>query len=502
MSRGESSSAAFVASVEQMPDPIVLHRNGVFVLVNPAFLALLGYERADQIIGRPLLDVVHPDDRGYVYGQLAMPHGEREGNVTKEHRILRRDGRTIPVEVIMVPVVHQGEVTRLAFVRDLSIRRKLEAQLLAADRMASLGRLAASIGHEINNPLAYALGAIELADRAVREVASRAPAEADRLVPLLATARSGVERIHAIVRNMKALSGGVSDRQTPLDVTRVLDQCAAMADGELRPKARLVKRYEPVPDVLANEAGLGQVFLNLLINAAQAIAEGDPEGNEVALVVRQAPGGDVVVEVRDTGTGIADEARERLFEPFFTTKGGRSGTGLGLSISHHIVTSLGGSLCCEPNVPRGSCFRVTLRASVQPRPASEPVGVDSMPIRPGRVLVVDDEPLLAKVIARWLGRHRVTTAGGAREALALLRSGPSFDVILCDLQMEDLSGMDLHLQLMEEYPALARRTVFMTGGATSARAREFLAMTRWPVLEKPFTRSALERAVSEVLLDV
>jgi CheY-like chemotaxis protein len=118
------------------------------------------------------------------------------------------------------------------------------------------------------------------------------------------------------------------------------------------------------------------------------------------------------------------------------------------------------------------------------------------------VLVVDDEPLLAQVLARWLSQHRVSTAGGVREALTLLRSGQSFDVIVCDLQMEGLTGMDLYRHLMGEYPALARRTVFMTGGATSAQAREFLATTRWPVLEKPFTHSALERAVGEVLLDV
>jgi two-component system cell cycle sensor histidine kinase/response regulator CckA len=430
---------------------------------------------------------------------LRTPHEGRAGNVTREHRILRRDGRAIPVEVIMVPVAYQGSVVPLAFVRDLSLRKRLEAQLLTADRMASLGRLSASIGHEINNPLAYALGAIDLAQRALDDLASRIPSEAERLAPWLGTARSGIEGVHAIVGNMRALSSGDAERRGPVDLARVLDLCAAMAQPQIRPRARLVKLYEAVPRVHGNEASLGQVFLNLIVNAAEAIPEGDPQGNEIAIALRQKAGGDVVVEVRDTGSGVPDDVRERVFEPFFTTKGGRSGTGLGLSISHHIVTSLGGTISLEPNAGRGSCVQVTLRPSVQAadEPASAPI--DPEPAVTSRVLVVDDEPSLVKVIASSLSQHQVTTAGGGLEALALVRSGASFDVIVCDLQMDDLSGMDLHAHVTREDPLLASRMVFMTGGAVSERARQFVASTECPVLEKPFQVRALDAAIAEVL---
>jgi PAS domain S-box-containing protein len=493
-----STDAAFVASFEHMPDPIVLHRGGVFVLVNQAFLALLGYERNEELVGRSIVDVVHPDDQPYVRALLATPHEQRVGNVTREHRILHRDGRALPVEVIMIPVVHKGAITPLAFVRDLSARKRLEAQLLTADRMASLGRLSASIGHEINNPLAYALGALDLAERAVHDLARRSPTEADRLAPWLATARDGVERVQRVVRNMKSLATGEAEPGGPVDIVRVLDQCAAMAQAQVTRRARLVKHYEPVPRVHGNEAALGQVFLNLLLNAADAIAEGNPQGNEVAIAAR-ATDGEVIVEVRDTGAGVSEDVRERMFEPFFTTKSGSTGSGLGLSISHHIVTSLGGTLVFEPSTPRGSCFRVTLRATRQAVEAA-PLAEETPPLGPtARVLVVDDEPLLVQVLARSLSRHHVTTASGGRQALALLREGASFDVILCDLHMDDMSGMDLHGHLHRQDPALASRMIFMTGGAATARAREFVASTQCPVLEKPFAPAALEGAVAEVL---
>jgi nitrogen-specific signal transduction histidine kinase/CheY-like chemotaxis protein len=399
----------------------------------------------------------------------------------------------------MIPVVHQGVITPLAFVRDLSARKHVEAQLLAADRMASLGRLSASIGHEINNPLAYALGALDLAERAVHDLARRSPSEAEHLAPLLVTARDGVERVHRVVRNMKALSVGDAAPGGPVDVVRVLDQCVDMAQAQVSRRARMVKRYERVPSVRGSEAALGQVFLNLILNAVDAIAEGDAEGNELAIAVRTTSEDAVTVEVRDTGTGVSDEVRERMFEPFVTTKCGSAGTGLGLSISHHIVTSLGGTLAYEPNSPRGSCFRVTLPASPHAAhaPTRSPV---PEPGAQARVLVVDDEPMLAQVLARSLSRHQVTTADDGRQALALLREGASFDVILCDLHMGGMSGMDLHGHVNREYPHLASRMVFMTGGAATVRAREFVASTRSPVLEKPFTPAALEAAVVEVLL--
>jgi PAS domain S-box-containing protein len=494
-----STDAAFVASVEHMPDPIVLHREGVFVLVNPAFLALLGYDHNEDLVGRPILEVVHPDDRPYVRGLLATPHELRAGNVTREHRILRRDGRAVPVEVITIPVVHQGAITPLAFVRDFSLRKRLEAQLLAADRMASLGRLSASIGHEINNPLAYALGALDLAERALHDLARRSPTEAERLALWLATTRDGIERVHRVVRNMNALSSGEGEQGGPVDLVRVLEQCAAMAQGQVGRRARLLTRYEPVPSVHGNETGLCQVFLNLILNAADAIAEGDTQGNEVALATRTTPEGQVVVEIRDTGTGVPDDVRERIFEPFFTTKGGSKGAGLGLSISHRIVTSLGGTLAFEPNAPRGSCFRVTLRPSLHAAQLAALAQAEAPLDAPGRVLVVDDEPMFVQVLARSLGRHQVTTVSGGRQALALVRSRGTFDVIVCDLHMNDMSGMDLHDHLNRESPAMASRMVFMTGGVTTARAREFVAASRCRVLEKPFTTAALEGAVAEVL---
>jgi two-component system cell cycle sensor histidine kinase/response regulator CckA len=494
------SQDAFVAFIETIPDPIVLHREGKAVFVNRGFLTLVGYDRADELLGRSVIELVHPDDRAYIGERLATPHAERAGNITIEHRLVRRDGSEVPVEVVTVPIVFEGQVTPLAFVHDLRERKRLEAQLVLADRMASLGRLSASVGHEINNPLAYALGALELLGREVAELGPHEPARAARLASLLAIARDGAERVRTIVGDMRVLSRGGADERGPVDVVRVLDQCAAMAAHEIRHRARLVKRYQPVPLAYGNEARLGQVFLNLLVNAAEAIGEGDVDDNEVTVEVRPSDEGAVVVEIRDTGAGIAPEIVDRIFEPFFSTKGAQGGTGLGLSISHHIVTGLGGTISVEPNRPRGACFRVTLRPSAETPRATRATGAPpAADFTAGRVLVVDDEPLLVKVIAGALQGHEVTSATSGREALDLVRSGAAFDVIVCDLHMAGMSGIDLYEHVLREFPALARRMVFMTGGAVSERARGFVESSGCRILDKPFSRARIAAAVRDVL---
>ncbi|MEO6418541.1 MAG: HAMP domain-containing sensor histidine kinase, partial [Polyangiaceae bacterium] len=161
-------------------------------------------------------------------------------------------------------------------------------------------------------------------------------------------------------RELKVFSRGEDVPRSPIDIHRVLDQCLAMVDSEVRHRARITREYGCKGNVLGNEARLGQVFLNLLVNALQALPEGDIEGNEVRVVTRPGGPGQVIIEICDTGSGIPENIRERIFEPFFTTKAPGVGTGLGLSISHHLVTGLGGTIAIDPRGGRGTTFRVTL----------------------------------------------------------------------------------------------------------------------------------------------
>jgi CheY-like chemotaxis protein len=275
-----------------------------------------------------------------------------------------------------------------------------------------------------------------------------------------------------------------------------------MASNEIRHRARLVKDYGDVPPARGNESRLGQVFLNLIVNAAQAIPEGDSEHNEVRVTTARR-GNQVVVEVRDTGAGIAPEVLSRIFDPFFTTKSPGVGTGLGLAICHRIVTDMCGTITAENDRGHGSVFRVTL-------PVQQPV--DEVPLQPpasaaaartgapGTILVIDDEPMMSRTVRRMLaGTHEVVSFGSAREALDAMHAGRSFDVILCDLMMPEMTGMDFHADLLRTLPAMAGRVVFMSGGAFTVGARDYLHSVPNARLEKPFEAGNLRVLIGNLL---
>jgi CheY-like chemotaxis protein/anti-sigma regulatory factor (Ser/Thr protein kinase) len=275
----------------------------------------------------------------------------------------------------------------------------------------------------------------------------------------------------------------------------VVEATLNMVWNEIRHRARLVKDFGPVPNVRANDARLGQIVLNLLLNAAQAIPEGDVENNEIRVVTR-ASGDYVLLEVRDTGAGIQREDLGRVFEPFFTTKPIGVGTGLGLSISHGIVTSLGGRIEVESKQGTGTTFRVLLPiANVQ---SPEPLAPTPLPteVRP-RVLAIDDDELILSTLSRVLRKEcDVVTVTSAREALERV-GADTFDVILCDLMMPQMTGMELHAVLMSAAPREAEKMIFLTGGTFTARAQNFLDGVSNLRLEKPFDPKQLRAIIQD-----
>jgi signal transduction histidine kinase len=277
---------------------------------------------------------------------------------------LRRDGAVVVADLVTLGVLFDGAPARVTVARDFTERKHMQAQLMLGDRMASMGMLAAGIAHELNNPLAYVLSNLEFLHRALGGLPRPLPPE--ELVEcrqVLDDARDGAERMRQIVRQLKVFSRVDDTHDEPVDVHRVLDSVTQMAASEIRPRARLVKEYGVLPPVRGNEGKLFQVFLNLVINAAHAIDEGRMEANEIRLITRMDGYGRVVVDVRDTGRGIAPEYLRRIFDPFFTTKAPGLGTGLGLSICDTIVRALGGSISVESLPDLGTTFRVVLHAS-------------------------------------------------------------------------------------------------------------------------------------------
>lgn len=381
-------------------------------------------------------------------------------------------------------------------------RRKMQEQLLISDRMASVGTLAAGVAHEINNPLAAVVANLELVARDLAALSDELQID-DRLQEVfeeLRDARDGADRLRHIVRDLKIFSRSTDEeRRGPVEVRRVLESSLRMAWNEIRHRARLVKDYADVPAVDANEARLGQVFLNLIVNAAQAIREGNAQQNVIRVsTAMDGRSGRVAIEIRDSGSGIPPENLSRIFDAFFTTKPVGVGTGLGLSICHRIVTSLGGEIAVDSQIGKGTTFRVLLPPSSSELPAVPPLGNVAPSRRRGSVLVIDDEPTVAKALGRALEyEHDVTIASNAGEASQMIVAGRRYDVILCDLMMPQMTGMDLHADLQRSAPEQATKMVFLTGGAFTSEARTFLDAVPNQRIEKPFDTQHVRSIVND-----
>ncbi len=493
------SEANFRGLIERAPDGILVHRDGKVVFVNPKFFSMLGFGSASECVGRPLLDFVHPEDRAMVLEQVSQSVTTGEPAPPLVERLIGRSGEVVYVEVIGLPIHFDGVPATLAHARDMTERRRLEDELRAADRLASVGRLAAAVGHEINNPLAYVVGNLDLLDALLKgDVDAQSAVEARRL---LADARDGAERVRGIVRDLKLFSKRDDDAKRAIDVRKVLESSLGIAWNEIRHRARVVKDYGDTPAVHGSEARLGQVFLNLLVNAAQAIPEGNAERHEVRVTTRFETPSAVVVEIRDTGVGIPPDVLRHVFEPFFTTKPAGAGTGLGLAICQTLVTSAGGTIAVDSEVGKGTRVRVTLPASNDQPSSSEPQPSAPPTSEPRyRLLIVDDEPRVAITLRHLLSEHEVTIVSSGREAIDQLgKADTYFDAILCDLMMGDLTGMDVFEVIKLARPGMQKRMIFMTGGAFTPRASTFVSTIENPCLEKPFPLDDLMRAIRKVV---
>jgi CheY-like chemotaxis protein/two-component sensor histidine kinase len=364
--------------------------------------------------------------------------------------------------------------------------------------MASVGILAAGVAHEINNPLAAVIANLEIGGQDLRKLPEVAAAPS-RVLEALDDARDAAARIRTIVRDLKLFSRNDEQRASAVDVAGVIKSTLRLCWNEVRHRARLVEDYGAVPRVLADEARLGQVIVNLVINAAHAIAEGDHDNNSIRVGTSVDPQGRVVITVADTGAGIPEAARDRVFTPFFTTKPAGVGTGLGLPICRRIIRSFGGEITFDTESGKGTQFRVVLPAASDDAPRPVPVAPPPRvaAARRGRVLVIDDDAMVATVVERALGEeHAVTTERDGRAALARFDAGERFDVVLCDLMMPQVTGMEVHAALSALDGDQASRVIFLTGGAFTPRARAFLDRVPNHRVEKPFGIQALRALVN------
>jgi signal transduction histidine kinase len=239
-------------------------------------------------------------------------------------------------------------------------RRRLEPAIIAqTERLAAIGTLAAGLAHEINNPLTYVM--LELAHVAkLLPTVDGSREVLDRIEALVRSASEGAERIRLITGAIRTFTRPADVAMKPIDIRTPITSAITLAMNEIRHRATLTTRYDDPPLVMGNEGRLGQVFLNLLTNAAHAIPEGAPDQHEIRVVAGADPDGDLCVEVSDTGSGIAPHLMARIFEPFFSTKPDGKGTGLGLPIVRNIIDQHRGQIVVGRSELGGAAFRVTI----------------------------------------------------------------------------------------------------------------------------------------------
>ncbi|MBA3460337.1 MAG: PAS domain S-box protein [Deltaproteobacteria bacterium] len=442
---------------------------------NVAVTTMLGYTEPGRV-GAWWKECIHPDDRSGVIERISHALASDARAWSDSYRFRCADGGYGDfVDRGFIMRDASGRAIRMVgSMTDVTKINRLQAQLLQADRLVALGTLAAGIGHEINNPLSYVIGNI---DSSLQLLDDRS----NELRELLDEALEGAKRIAETVKSLKDFTRTEGSEARLLDVQQVLGAAIKMADKEIRHRARLVYAFERLPRVRGNESQLAQMFLNLLLNAVQSMPIGRARAHEVRVSTRVVDGSHVVISIEDTGAGLSPDDLSRVFDPFFTTKEARAGAGLGLSICHRIVQQHGGTIAVTSEPGAGSRFTVRLPASAQLLAAGLP-----------RVLVIDDEAAIGRVVTRQFGgRAEVISLMSAREGLTRLSSDEHFDLVLCDLMMPEMTGIELYEELRQVNPGVLGRMFFMTGGAFTANAQTFLDTIATGCLNKPLAREEL-----------
>ncbi len=505
--RRETTDALKTAIVDNALAALVsTDAQGLIVEWNPAAAAMFGWPR-EQALGRSVGELLVPPSLRATHdaGMRRMHAGGAPRVLGKrvEMRAVRADGSEFPIDIVLWRTDVNGEAFYTASILDVTerhvaaqqIERQREA-LRQSEKLAAMGSLLAGVAHELNNPLSIVMGRAGLLEEKCADEALRA--DARRI-------REAAERCGRIVRTFLDMA-----RHKPAARARVgLNPLVRAAADMLQYSARshgielAVALDESEPEVLADADQLGQIVLNLLINAQQALA-GHAGAGRVRVstgVERAGPAAPprVVLRVADNGPGVPAGLRERIFDPFFTTRTDGTGTGMGLTMSRTLAREQGGELVLEPSA-EGASFSLSLPLAEDGATPAPDAGAPAATAALARVLVVDDEPEIAHLMREMLegAGYDVATAESGLVALELLEAA-RFDAVVCDLRMPDMDGAALWRELSVRWPALASRMLFVTGDTLSPDARQFLDAACCRGLDKPFSKADLLTRVAALL---
>jgi len=480
------SEARYRNLVESASDAIVtFDASGRFTTVNHAGELLSGYRR-EELIGQWFAPMLPDDELPKVLGHFQKALAGETGQY--ETTFYRKDREIRTISVTYSTPQRDEEV--LCLIRDVTDQKMLQEQLIQSEKMSAIGQLVSGVAHELNNPLA---GISAFAQLLLTE--KRFPPDQRTAAEMIyAEAR----RASRIVQNLLTFARQHKPERTSTSLNQVLDDALELRGYELRVRGiEVVRDYdEDLPETMADAHQLQQVFLNLITNAEQAMEK--RQGNTQRLLVSTRRAGNVIrIEVEDSGPGIPPNLLERIFNPFFTTKPTGSGTGLGLSISLGIVREHEGKIWAE-NAPTGGAhftIELPLVASQEGEQFAETPTTAGAGERL-RILVVDDEASVRVALQRYFASrgHEIETTASGRDALARLREG-TFDAVVVDMRMPDLSGEQLYEELRVKDPGHAERVIFTTGQLVDEQVRNFLASTGRPYIPKPFEFTAFDQAL-------
>jgi two-component system, cell cycle sensor histidine kinase and response regulator CckA len=482
--------------------------SGHITFMNPIAESLTGWSDADAR-SRPINEVFKIVSDGVPEAQIAVSQAIRDGfraQLPLDAKLVGRNGAHVAVDDAIAPIVDtEGNLLGSVVVfRDITERRHLEGRLALAERLAAIATMAAGLAHELNNPLTAAIGNVDYAAKRLADLvdearSSKAPSRLtqglEEIADALEDARGAGARVRDIVRDLKKFSRAEQISKDIVELPSAIDAALLITRHLVRTGSSVTCQLGTTPLIEANEGQIVQVLANLISNAIQA-GKG-VRGHRVTISTRTDEEGRAVVEVKDSGPGIRLEDRARIFEPFFTTKPSGDGLGLGLSICQNIVASLGGDINVDSPPGSGAVFQVSLP------PAGEQAGklLKLRSVAPGaarraKVLVIDDEEIVGRTIERVLSRfHDVHVEADARAAISRSKLD-SFDVILCDVTMPQMSGPDVYHGISTIDSALAERIVFITGGSISPQVESFLESCANLVLHKPFSATQLLSTVA------
>jgi len=505
------SETRFRSVVESAPDAIFIQKDGCFAYLNHSAITLFGASKADEILGRPVVEMIHPDYRAVVIERIRQVNEFQQSAPALEERFLRLDGSEVPVEVSAVPFMYSGKQGALVFLRDISRRKKaeheraeLEHQLFESQKLESIGRLAGGIAHDLNNLLTPVLG--------YSEMLSSAFAEEDKRRKRIEVIHHAALRARDLVRQLLAFSSRQALEFRFIDLNGVIKDFEQLLRRTIRDDIDIRYHLHDEALVMLGDASqLEQILMNLAVNAEDAMPAGGELLLETSPMVIEpgqeryfeglAAGDYAVLSVRDTGTGIGRETLGHIFEPFFTTKPKGQGTGFGLSTVYGIVRQHGGIIQVESEPGAGSSFRICfpLRAS-----EAEPVEpLTAMPVQKSdgaTVLVVEDDEMVRKFVVQALSEEGfdIREAEGGEQALALLEEEKFTPMLLLtDLVMRGMNGRVLYDKVCAVIPGI--KVIYMSGYTKDIISRHGVLDEGLTFLQKPFPVPVLLDKVREVL---